>query len=194
MDSTRQGIRRKTAEHNGVNRADSCAGKHRDCRLRDHRHVDRDTIAFFRADLFQCIGKLANPLVQFAVGDRQVAGRIITFPDDRNIIAFGFEMTVDTVVAGIQGTVVIPADVQIVLGVRNVFHFGERVDPVDARCLLRPESLVVFDRPSVHVFVASRIDMGARGELGRHFMDIDVVGLAHAVSLLLLLPMAYGAI
>jgi hypothetical protein len=42
---------REAAEDDRMHRADARAGEHRDGRLRDHRHVDGDAIAFLHARL-----------------------------------------------------------------------------------------------------------------------------------------------
>ncbi len=86
-DATGQRIRREAAEHDRMHGADARAGQHRDGRLRNHRHVDRDAVALLGAQRFQRIRKPADALMQLAIGDLQVARRIVAFPDNRNIVA-----------------------------------------------------------------------------------------------------------
>ena len=66
--------------------------------------------------------------MQFAIRDLQIPGRVIAFPDDRDIVALRLEMAVDTVVAGVERTVVKPANMQVVPRERNVFYFAKRLD------------------------------------------------------------------
>ena len=119
-----------------MHRANSCAGEHRNGRFRNHRHVNRDSIAALCAEFFQRIGKTADAFVQIAISDFQVTRRIITLPDDRNIISLGIQVSIDTVVANVERTVIKPADAYIVFGKGNIFDFRIRPDPVDALPLL----------------------------------------------------------
>src|SRR5688572_31760809 len=53
-------FRREAAEHDRVNRADARASEHRDRRVRNHRHVDRDAVAFLDAEPFQRVRELRS--------------------------------------------------------------------------------------------------------------------------------------
>ncbi len=150
-DAAGQRVRRETAEHDGMDRADARAGEHRDRRFGDHRHIDRDAIAFLDANRFQHVGETANPAVQLAVGDREITVRLVPFPDDRGLVRLVGQVAIDAVVADVQFAVFVPADVQIVLRVGNVLDLGKGLGPVDDCGLLRPELLVVLDRLLVEV-------------------------------------------
>ena len=69
LDSASQRIRRKAAKHHRMNRADACAGQHRDGGLGDHRHIDGDPVALLRALGLHHIGKAADFLMQRGIGD-----------------------------------------------------------------------------------------------------------------------------
>ena len=75
VDAIDDRIGRESAEDHRVRRADARARQHRDRKLGNHRHVDRDAIAFLNAELAQTVGKLAYVVEQLLVGDRPaVAG------------------------------------------------------------------------------------------------------------------------
>ncbi len=150
LDSARECVRREAAEYDRVDRADARAGEHRDRRLGYHRHVDRNPIAFFRAQRLERVCESTDAFVQFAVGDLEILTRIVTFPDDGDVIAFAIEVTIDAVVTNVQRAIVKPADMQIVFCKGYVLDLGERLDPVDALSLFGPEALVVLDGTRIH--------------------------------------------
>jgi hypothetical protein len=81
-----------------VNRADACAGEHRDRDFGNQRHVDTDAVAALHPEGLERIRELADIAVQLGVRQRPlVAG--LPFPDDRAFVtARGLEMAVETVV------------------------------------------------------------------------------------------------
>ena len=115
LDTPGQRVRRKSAEYDGVHGTDARARKHRDGRFRDHRHVDRHAIALFRAEFLQRVRETADAPVQVAVGDGQVAVRVIALPDDCRIVTLCVHVAIDAVVADIQSAVTEPANVQVIL-------------------------------------------------------------------------------
>ena len=157
-DASRQRVGREAAEHDRVHGADARARKHGNRRFGNHRHVDRDAVALLRAERLQCVGELADALVQLTIGDLRVVLGIIAFPDDGDVVAFRFKVAIDAVVTGIQRAVVVPANVQVVLRKGHVLHFRERLDPVDALGLLAPERFVVFHRTGIHLLIARLVD------------------------------------
>src|SRR4029078_10885750 len=89
-----------------MDRADARACEDGDRRLRDHRHVDGDAVAFLDAARLQDVGKVFDLGVQPRVGELLVVLRIVALPEDGGLVtAFG-QMTVNTVVAG--GEVAVP--------------------------------------------------------------------------------------
>ena len=149
------------AENYGVNRADSGAGEHGNRRFRDHRHIEGDTVAPFRTKRLERVRKLADFFVQLAIRDLQVPGRVVSFPDNGNVVTLGVEMAIDTVIAGIQRAIAIPTDVQVVLGEGNILDIGKWLDPVQALRLLGPEGFVVVDRACIHFPVSRLVDQCA---------------------------------
>src|SRR2546425_10640410 len=78
------------------------AGEHRDRQLRNQRHVQRDAITFFHADLLQHVCKATDFSMQLLIGERsRVAG--LAFPNQsRFVTSPGSEMTVEAVVRDID--------------------------------------------------------------------------------------------
>ena len=64
----------------------------------DHGHIDRDAVAFFYASRFEHVGKFADLLVQFTVGEFGVFTRFVAFPDNGDLISSIREVTVNAVV------------------------------------------------------------------------------------------------
>ena len=69
LDAAGERIRRETAEHHGMDRADARAGEHGVSRFRNHRHVDGDAVALLDVAVAQNIGEAADLVVQFLVAD-----------------------------------------------------------------------------------------------------------------------------
>ena len=63
-------------------RAETSAGEHRHRGLRDHRHVYGYAIALADPAAFQHVGKLADFLVKFRIGNLAIFVWVVTFPDD----------------------------------------------------------------------------------------------------------------
>ena len=59
----------EAAEYHAMRRADTRAREQRDGKLGHHRHVDRDTIAAFDAELTQTIREFADVLQEFGIRD-----------------------------------------------------------------------------------------------------------------------------
>ncbi len=68
--------RGEPAEHHRVRRAQPGTGQHRDHRLRDHRHVDRDPVTGPNAQLDQRVRGLAHLVLQLGIGDRPAVARL----------------------------------------------------------------------------------------------------------------------
>ncbi|MOA12887.1 hypothetical protein D3C78_1329120 [compost metagenome] len=104
--------------------------------------------------------------MQLAVGDVAAFGRVIAFPDDRDLIAALGQMTVEAVVGNVQRAVGEPFDVDMVIVEGRLFHRGERLDPVEALGLLAPEAVRVDDRLLVHGLVGRLVGQGVGQNLG----------------------------
>ena len=122
--------------------ADARAGQHRISRFRDHRQIDRDTVALLNAVLLQHIGEAADILMQFAIGDLLVDIGIVAFPDDRNLITTALQVAVDTVIGNVGNAVLIPFDGYVAVEI-GVLDLGEGLEPVDAPSVLCPKAVRV---------------------------------------------------
>src|SRR5690606_38095648 len=113
----------------------------------------------------QHVGEAADALEQFAVGDARVHARLVAFPDDGDVVAALRQVAIDAVGADVELTVMEPADVQVAGVEGYVLYLGERLDPVDAPCLLRPEALRVFHGAAPGLLVGVLVENGARGDV-----------------------------
>src|SRR4051794_39734835 len=154
-----------------MDRADPCAGKHRVCRFRYHRKIDRDAIAFFDIAGAQDVREPADFVVQLPVGDVLRVRGIVTFPDDRGLIAALLQMAVDTVPGDIENAILEPFDRNVSGRKRRVLDLGERLHPADALGLLGPEPVGIADRTGVHLLVLGLVDKGAFGPFRGYIVD-----------------------
>ena len=161
-DAAGEAVRRETREHHRMHRADARAGQHRVGRLGDHRQVDRDPIALFDAVRLQHIGEAADLAMQLLIGDVLAVFGIIAFPDDRRLLGALRQVPVDAVGRDVERAVLEPFDVEIVRIPGDVLDPGERLDPVDALGLLRPEPFRILQRVRVHGVVFRSVDQRAR--------------------------------
>ncbi|MNF77519.1 hypothetical protein D3C84_596670 [compost metagenome] len=114
----------------------------------------------------QGVGKFAHLLVQFAVGNVAVFGRIVAFPDDCDLITTLGKVAIQAVVGDVQSAVGKPFDIDMVVVEGGLLHLGERLDPVQALCLLTPEAVRVDHRLLVHGLVGRLISQGGGRNLG----------------------------
>ena len=159
-DAAGQRVRRKAAEDDRVDRADARAGQHRIGRLRDHRHVDGDAVAFLDAVLLHHIGEPADMLVQLVVGDLLVVVGVVAFPDDGDLVAALLQMPVDAIVGDIGQPVLEPFDRDLALE-RGVLDLGVGLEPVDALAVLAPELVRVLDALGVPFEIGVVVDQRA---------------------------------
>ena len=152
-NTTGDRIRRETTEHNRVHRTDTGTGQHRNRRFRNHRHVDSYDVALANTLGFQSVSELTDAGVQVTVGDLLILLRIVTFPDDGDLVTTGIQMTVQTVHTGVQSAVFEPFDIHIVRVKAHIFNFAVRLHPVDALTVLRPKYVRLLNRLFVHLFV-----------------------------------------
>ena len=172
-DAAGKRIRRKAAEHDGMNRADPRAGKHGVGRFRHHRHIDGDPVALLDAVRFQHIGEFADVLVKLIVGDMRVLVRLVAFPDDRGLVAPRRHMAVDAVGADIERAVLVPFDRHVVVVVGRVLDRGIGLYPVDPLAVLAPEPVRVLDALAVHFEILVVVDMGGFGPFVGDRIDVD---------------------
>ncbi len=162
VDAVLERFRRKAAEHHAVRRADPGAGQHGDRQLGDHRHVDRDPVAFLNTEALEHARELADFAVEVLVGE---GPRItwLAFPDDRGFIA---PPGVEVAVQAIDRHVRLAADEPL----------GEREFPIeDLLPLLKPEQLFGQVPPEL-----VRVPLRLFGELGVVLHALDVRGPAES--------------
>ena len=102
FDAVLDALAAEAAEDHAMHRADARAGEHGDRRLRNHRHVNEDAVAFLAAIALQHIGKQADFAVKLLVGeDAPFAG--FAFPDDGGLVAARTgEMPIEAVFADVE--------------------------------------------------------------------------------------------
>jgi len=104
------GCRARSRRIPRMDRADAGASQHGISGLRDHRHVDGDTVAFAHPACLQHIGEFADFLMQLLIADVLAVCGVVAFPDDGGLVgAFG-QMPVDAIGRDIQCTVLEPFD------------------------------------------------------------------------------------
>ena len=172
LDAARQRIRREAAEHDRVDRPEPRAGEHGIGRFRDHRHVDRDPVALLDAAVAHDVGHAADLVVKLTVGDRLRLGRVVAFPDDRDLVAAGVEMPVDAVIGDVGDAVLEPADRDVAGAEIGVLDPGRGGEPVDALGFLGPEGVRVPDGSLVLRAIAGIVQIGAVAPLGRNVVDL----------------------
>ncbi|OPZ10986.1 MAG: hypothetical protein BWZ07_02305 [Alphaproteobacteria bacterium ADurb.BinA280] len=99
VDSQGEVVRRKAAEHDGVDRTDPCASQHRNDGFAGVRHVDDDPIPLYHAEALQCGCKGVDGLIQLAIGPLVRGIGFGRYRDQRSLIATRREMTIHRVVA-----------------------------------------------------------------------------------------------
>ena len=131
----------EAGEHDAVHDAEPGAGQHRDHRLGDQRHVDRDAVAGDQAEVGQCVGRLAHLGLQVGVGQAAAVARL-AFPVDGDPVAeSGLHVAVDAVVGHVELAVGEPLGERCL---RPVQHLGERGRPGQPIGLLGPEGQPVL--------------------------------------------------
>ena len=129
----------EAGEDDGVNGSNARACEHRDGDVRDHRQVDRHAIPFLDAERSQSVRASADPLVKLAVADVFAALRVIRLPDDRGLVAAGFEVPIQAIAGDVELAVVEPADVAILRREARVLDVRKFLDPIDAPADEAPE-------------------------------------------------------
>ncbi len=114
----------------------------------------------------QGVGELADLLVELTVGDVAMLGRVVAFPDDRQLVAALFEVAVQAVVGDVQSAVGKPFDIDMVVVERGLLDLGEGLDPVQTLGLLAPEAVRVDHRLLVHGLVGGLVGQGTGRNLG----------------------------
>ena len=87
VDPVLEGFGGKAAEHHAVHRADAGAGEHGHRAFRNHRQVQADAVAPSNALVLEHIGKAADRLMEFAVGELALLAGFIAFPEYGDAVA-----------------------------------------------------------------------------------------------------------
>ena len=149
-------------------------------RFRNHRQVDGNAVALFDVAVAQHVGEAANLVVQFPIGDFLRVLGIIAFPDDRDLVAAGVEVTVDAIVGRVGRAVLEPFDRNVMRIERSVFDLGKVSVPVNALGFFSPECVRVPDRALVHRVVFCVVDVGALGPRGGNIVNLVRHYILHA--------------
>ena len=104
LDPALQRVSGEPTEDHRMRSSQSGTGEHRDRRLGDHRHVDRDPVALANAQFRQGVCGPAHLTFEIGVGDRAgVAG--LPFPVQGHLVPVpSLDMPVDAVVADVERT------------------------------------------------------------------------------------------
>ena len=112
VDAGGELLRREAAEHHRMHGADARAGQHGDDRLRHHRHVEDDAVAFFDAEVAQHGAEQLHLGQQPAVGEGLLGIGDWGIVDQRRlVVAAGGDVAVERVVAGVADAAGEPAAV-----------------------------------------------------------------------------------
>ncbi len=188
VDAVDQCVCCKTAEDDGVDGTDACAGQEGNGELRDHAHVNGDAVAFADALLFEDIGELLYFGVELTEGESAdfavaVGSGGFSFPEDGDVVALISEgMAIDTVVAEIQLAACEPG------GVRKlpVENLAPGCKPVKFMRSLCPETFRVLNGAGVQGFVSFHAaDARFLGEGGRRWKNAVLPKHGTEVSFLL---------
>ncbi len=158
-NATAQRLGRKACEHHGVDRPDARTGEHGNGDLRNHRQVDRHSVAFLYAERQQRVCALADTGMQLTVADVLRTIRIIRLPDDGGLVAAGLQVAIQAIGGDIELAAVEPAGVEIAFQEARVLDLRELLDPIEAAADSAPESIRVLDRLRVHSFVVGAPDL-----------------------------------
>jgi hypothetical protein len=173
LNTVGKAVRREPAEHDGMDGADSGAGQQRHGGFDDHGQIDGNHVAFFDAALRQRIGKAADFLVQFLVGDMAGGVGVIAFPDDRGLVAAFGQMPVQAVGGHVQRAVLEPFDRDIAFE-GGVFDFGGCFDPVEALAFPGPERVRLRGCLGCHFLVFFGGDQRVGGDFRFNGDDIRI--------------------
>jgi len=82
------------------------------------------------------------------------------------LVAARGDVAVNTVGGDIEGAVFKPFDIDVARLKRDVFHFGKRLDPINALAMFAPEPVGVTHRGGIHFIVFGSVDVGVGGHGG----------------------------
>ena len=101
----------ETTKDDRVDGSDPCTSQYGDGQLRNHSHIDANTVAFFDAIVLEYIGKLVHLGMQLCIGEQAVVViRVIGFPDDRRLVGLVYQVPVNTVFSDVERCAAEPFD------------------------------------------------------------------------------------
>ena len=152
-------VGREAAEDDGMGHADARAGEHGDGEFRDHRHVNRRSLAALDAELTQPVRESANLGEEFAVGNRAAVAELTLEIVGDPAAAARAHVTVERVDGRVQLAVAEPARKRLF----PLEHALEGPGPFELARPTRPKRFVV----AVRFRIDLRPSVGLRGKLGR---------------------------
>ena len=170
----------ESTEYDGVDGTDPGAGKHRNRRLWDERHVDQDAVSFFDTVPLEDIGELTDLTMELSVSQDALFSWL-PLPDDRCLVAARrIEMAVEAVIGGVE----LPSHEPLGIGDLPIQNLGPFLEPVEFPGLPGPEGVGLADRLGMELLVLGKAaDSGLFGKFGRGFenavfdeMGFDVLG------------------
>jgi hypothetical protein len=159
-----QGGRRKSAEHHRMHSPDARTGLHGNNRFGHHGHVDHHTVALFRTQGYQRIGKATDLGMQFPVA--QIARiALLALKANRDLVAARLQMPVYAVVRHIQLAIGKP----FIIGcLRSIQALGKRRVPMNVFAgQFTPEPFMVLLSPAIQSLQPLRRHLRLRGKSGR---------------------------
>ena len=103
VDAHSELVRGEPPEDDRVDGADAGTGQHRDDRLGNHRHIDRDAVALGHTEPGQHSGEQRDLVTQLSIGERRLTAGDRTVVHECELLAApGVDVAVQCVVAGVQ--------------------------------------------------------------------------------------------
>ena len=132
-----------------MNGTNARAGKHREDGFGHHGHIDDDSIAGVDAEVNEHAGRPLDLVLEIGIGVCLLFTRCRTVVDQRVLVgAPALDVTVDSVVAGVEAPALVPA---IERRIARIEHLFCGLIPVDPRSSFAPEFLRVFEGRSAPV-------------------------------------------
>ncbi len=167
-------VRREATKDHRVNRTDTRAGQHGVGRFGDHRHVQADTVTLADTARLQHVGQSADLVVQFAVADAGILARVVTFPDNGDLVAMLGQVAVNAVDADVELAVDKPGSLTFAQ-IAFVYLAPALVPGQKAFGLLGPELVGLLKRLPVHTLIGRVIQVGMRASGLGHLVVFDCV-------------------
>ena len=164
FDAILERQRREAAEHHRVDRADACAGLHRDHRFGHQRQIDHHAVTATDAARLERVGEAADFGMQLAVAQATSVARL-ALEHDRGAMTVFCEVHIEAVVRDVQRAIGEPA---VIRRCRLIERLREELPPGDLRTReIGPVTHRVGIGSALQSGEISRLDTGRLGELPR---------------------------